>query len=99
MQNCIGENCNPFIKMRFIIENILFFSRNEHLNKYEIENILQTKPKKSAREFQGRQKFQVTCPAGQVVSNVNVEPCLDTHINAYLALEEFTMSWQTGKLL
>ena len=57
VQNCIGGNCNPFIKMRFIIENILFFSRNEQMNKYEIENILQTKPKKSAREFfflQGR---------------------------------------------
>ena len=52
------------------------------MNKYEIENILQTKPKKSGegffagqlKNFQGRQKFQVTCPAGQVVSNVNVEP-------------------------
>ena len=83
VQNCIGGNCNPFIKVRFIIENILFLSRNEHMNKYEIENILQTKPKKFAREFfagqvknfQGRQKFQVTCLAGQEVSNVNVEPC------------------------
>ena len=25
--------------------------------------------------LQGRQKFQVTCPAGQVVSIVSVEPC------------------------
>ena len=53
------------------------------MNKYEIENILQTKTKRSAREFffagqvknfQGRQMFKITCPAGQVVSNVNVEP-------------------------
>ena len=27
------------------------------------------------KNFQGRQKLQVTCPAGQVVSNVNIEPC------------------------
>ena len=59
VQNCIGGNCNPFIKIRFIIENTLFISRNEHMNKYEIENILQTKPKKSARELflQGRCKI------------------------------------------
>ena len=52
------------------------------MNRYEIENILQTKNKKSARDFflgqvkilQGRQKVQVTYPAGQVVSKVNVEP-------------------------
>ena len=52
------------------------------MNKYEIENISQTKSKKSGgsffsgqvKIFQGRLKFQVTCPSGQVVSNVNVEP-------------------------
>ena len=79
VQNCIGGNCNFFIKMRFIIEFEKIFSRNVHMNKYEIENILQTKPKKSAREvffakIQGRQKFQVTCLAGQVVSNVMSSP-------------------------
>ena len=46
--------------------------------RYEIENILQTKPKRvffsgQVKIFQGRQKLQVTCTAGQVVSNVNVE--------------------------
>ena len=54
------------------------------MNRYEIENkLLQTKNKKSARDFflgqvkilQGRQKVQVTCPAAQVVSKVSVEPC------------------------
>ena len=56
VQNCIGGNCNPFFRMRFIIENVEFFSRDEHMDKYDIENILQTKPKKSARELflQGR---------------------------------------------
>ena len=52
------------------------------MNKYEIEYILQTKLRGSffcsgqVKIFQGRHKSQVTCPAGQVVSNVNVEPCV-----------------------
>ena len=53
------------------------------MNKYEIENIYYRQNPKSLRGsffswqvkvFQGRQKLQVTCPAGQVVSNVNVKP-------------------------
>ena len=47
------------LRWGFLLKIFYFFSRNEHMNKYEIENILQTKPQKSARELflQGRWKF------------------------------------------